>query len=168
MARMLIRLFALVPALLLLGCVASRQDFGSDNPALPFNKAVLTGDTLYVSGHLGLDPDTGKPPADAAAEARRMLDAVGWGAEAAACKHVGVTLEDGSLGRGMSLAISAPLDGLYAACTLNEWALDAAVASFSSESDARHEAEFEAARAAGKDPQCEPPPDEWINPEALP
>ena len=29
-------------------------------------------------------------------------------------------------------------------------------------------AEFEAARAAGKDPQCQPPPDEWINPEALP
>ena len=28
--------------------------------------------------------------------------------------------------------------------------------------------EFEAARAAGKDPSCEPPPDEWINPEALP
>ena len=28
--------------------------------------------------------------------------------------------------------------------------------------------EFEAARAAGKDPQCEPPPDEWVNPEALP
>lgn len=28
--------------------------------------------------------------------------------------------------------------------------------------------EYEAARAAGKDPQCEPPPDEWINPEALP
>ena len=27
---------------------------------------------------------------------------------------------------------------------------------------------FEAARAAGKDPSCEPPPDEWINPEALP
>ena len=27
---------------------------------------------------------------------------------------------------------------------------------------------YEAARSAGKDPQCEPPPDEWINPEALP
>jgi predicted Zn-dependent protease len=29
-------------------------------------------------------------------------------------------------------------------------------------------AAYEAARAAGKDPVCEPPPDEWINPEALP
>jgi predicted Zn-dependent protease len=28
--------------------------------------------------------------------------------------------------------------------------------------------EYEKARAAGKNPQCEPPPDEWINPEALP
>jgi predicted Zn-dependent protease len=27
---------------------------------------------------------------------------------------------------------------------------------------------FEKARAASRDPQCEPPPDEWINPEALP
>jgi len=28
--------------------------------------------------------------------------------------------------------------------------------------------EYEKARAAGKSPQCAPPPDEWINPEALP
>jgi predicted Zn-dependent protease len=28
--------------------------------------------------------------------------------------------------------------------------------------------EYEMARAAGKNPQCAPPPDEWINPEALP
>jgi len=27
---------------------------------------------------------------------------------------------------------------------------------------------YEKARAAGKDPRCTPPPDEWINPEALP
>jgi predicted Zn-dependent protease len=29
-------------------------------------------------------------------------------------------------------------------------------------------ARYEKARAAGKDPSCEPPADEWINPEALP
>ncbi|MFT6080306.1 MAG: 2-iminobutanoate/2-iminopropanoate deaminase [Planctomycetota bacterium] len=75
MASMSTRLLVWLPVLLLLGCATSRQDFGSDNPALPFNKAVLTGDTLYVSGHLGLDPATGKPPVDAAVEARRMLDA---------------------------------------------------------------------------------------------
>jgi len=67
------RLFAF--ALLLPCCSTPRQDFASDNPSLPFNKAVLTGDTLYVSGHLGVDPDTGKPPTDAALEVRMMLDA---------------------------------------------------------------------------------------------
>jgi 2-iminobutanoate/2-iminopropanoate deaminase len=75
MVSMSTRLLTWLPVLLLLGCATPRQDFGSDNPALPFNKAVLTGDTLYVSGHLGLDAATGKPPADAADEARRMLDA---------------------------------------------------------------------------------------------
>ena len=33
------------------------------------------GDTYYVSGHIGLDPATKKPPADAEHEARMMLDA---------------------------------------------------------------------------------------------
>lgn len=39
----------------------------------PFSDAVLVGDTLYLSGKLGLDA-SGKPPADAAAEARLALD----------------------------------------------------------------------------------------------
>jgi hypothetical protein len=26
----------------------------------PFSEAVLTGDTLYVAGHIGLDPATGR------------------------------------------------------------------------------------------------------------
>lgn len=76
---------------------------------------------------------------------RRMMDALGWQAQAIACKHVGVTLPDGRLGRGMSLAISAPLDALYVACSVNEWALEWAISSFSSASGARHEAEFAAA-----------------------
>ncbi len=45
-------------------------------PAAPFSDAVLEGDTLYVAGHLGLDPATGNAAADADAEARLMLDAV--------------------------------------------------------------------------------------------
>lgn len=72
---MLIRSLLWFPLVLLTACASSRVDFGSDNPSLPFNKAVLTGDTLYVAGHLGLDPETGQPPADPADEARRMLDA---------------------------------------------------------------------------------------------
>ena len=86
---MSMRFFVWFPALLLIGCAGSRQDFASDNPALPFNKAVLTGDTLYVSGHLGLDAATGKPPADAGAEARQMLDAF-----AATMARADMTMDD--------------------------------------------------------------------------
>jgi 2-iminobutanoate/2-iminopropanoate deaminase len=46
------------------------------SPALPFNDAVRTGDTLYVAGHLGIDPETGNAPADPQAEARLLMDAV--------------------------------------------------------------------------------------------
>jgi 2-iminobutanoate/2-iminopropanoate deaminase len=42
---------------------------------LPFSNGVLAGDTFYMSGHLGLEPATRKPPADAEQEARLMLDA---------------------------------------------------------------------------------------------
>src|SRR5712672_3125999 len=42
---------------------------------LPFSDAVLTQDTLYVAGHLGIDPRTGNAAADdAAAEARAVLE----------------------------------------------------------------------------------------------
>jgi 2-iminobutanoate/2-iminopropanoate deaminase len=77
------------PLVLLVGCAAARQDFPSDNPELPFNKAVLVGDTLYVSGHLGIDAATGRPPADPAAEARAMLDAF-----AATMARAGMTMDD--------------------------------------------------------------------------
>jgi 2-iminobutanoate/2-iminopropanoate deaminase len=46
------------------------------SPALPFNDAVRSGDTLYVAGHLGIDPETGNAPADPQAEARLVMDAV--------------------------------------------------------------------------------------------
>ena len=42
--------------------------------SLPFSDAVLVGDTLYLSGRLGLDPATRKPPATAEEEARNVLD----------------------------------------------------------------------------------------------
>ena len=41
----------------------------------PFSDAVIVGKTVYLAGKIGLD-DSGKPPADAAAEARLVLDAV--------------------------------------------------------------------------------------------
>jgi 2-iminobutanoate/2-iminopropanoate deaminase len=43
-------------------------------PRKPFSDAVIAGDTLYVSGRIGLDAATGKPPADVAAEARALME----------------------------------------------------------------------------------------------
>ena len=44
-------------------------------PQYPFSPGLLLGDTLYVSGHLGIDLATGKRPADLESEARVMMDA---------------------------------------------------------------------------------------------
>ena len=41
----------------------------------PFSGAVRVGDTLYLSGQIGLGPDR-KPPADATEEAMLVMDAV--------------------------------------------------------------------------------------------
>lgn len=53
----------------------------SDAGVPPFSGAVMTGDTLYVSGSLGLVD--GKVPADPADEARAVMDAVKAQVEAA-------------------------------------------------------------------------------------
>ena len=45
-------------------------------PQYPFSPGLLWGDTLYVSGHLGIDLATGKCPPDLESEARVMMDAV--------------------------------------------------------------------------------------------
>jgi reactive intermediate/imine deaminase len=55
----------------------------------PFSDGVLVNDTLYLSGKLGLDPATGKPPADAEQEARFMLDGI-----KAVLKEAGMTMDD--------------------------------------------------------------------------
>ena len=47
---------------------------GTKKAGYPFSDAVWAGDTLYLSGHIGLDPKTGKPPASAIDEARLVLD----------------------------------------------------------------------------------------------
>ena len=41
---------------------------------LPFSDAILVNDTLYLSGRIGLDPATGRPPADINEEVRLLLD----------------------------------------------------------------------------------------------
>src|SRR5579862_3098047 len=43
---------------------------------LPFSDAVLAGDTLYLSGRIGIDPVTGRAPADLDAEIELLLDGV--------------------------------------------------------------------------------------------
>jgi putative acetyltransferase len=42
----------------------------------PFSDYVWAGNTCYLSGHLGLEPSAGKPPADVQKEIRLMLDAM--------------------------------------------------------------------------------------------
>ena len=47
------------------------------------------GDTLYVAGHLGIDPKTGQVPQDPALEAKLVLDAV-----KATVERAGATMDD--------------------------------------------------------------------------
>jgi reactive intermediate/imine deaminase len=49
---------------------------GTIKADLPFSDAVWAGNTLYLSGHIGLDPETSKPPTQASTEARLVLDAM--------------------------------------------------------------------------------------------
>jgi 2-iminobutanoate/2-iminopropanoate deaminase len=73
----LVLVVALLPAT---AGAAPRRYIEHEAPAgstpLPFSDAVLSGDTLYVAGHLGIDPHTGTAPGDAAAEARLVMEAV--------------------------------------------------------------------------------------------
>jgi reactive intermediate/imine deaminase len=48
----------------------------SDRPELPFSNAVVIDDTIYLAGHIGLDPKTGKPPVKVEDEARAVLEAI--------------------------------------------------------------------------------------------
>jgi 2-iminobutanoate/2-iminopropanoate deaminase len=42
----------------------------------PFSEAVLAGNTLYLAGHVGIDPKTGKPGATAEEEARLVMESL--------------------------------------------------------------------------------------------
>lgn len=55
----------------------------------PFSEAVLVGDTLYVSGHIGIDPKTGKPGASVEDETRLAMDSMKRTVEAG-----GMTMDD--------------------------------------------------------------------------
>lgn len=49
---------------------------GAMGAGLPFSHLVEVGDTVHVAGTLGLDPETGRAPADPAQEVRLMLDEI--------------------------------------------------------------------------------------------
>lgn len=55
----------------------------------PFSDAVLVGNTLYLSGDIGLDPKTGKPPESIDQEIRLLLDDT-----KATLAHAGMTMDD--------------------------------------------------------------------------
>ena len=75
----------IVVAFLLVACCAlasgaERKYIVNPRPAgltgLPFSDAVAVGDTLYIAGHIGLDPKTGQPPTDPEQEAKLVMDGI--------------------------------------------------------------------------------------------
>jgi 2-iminobutanoate/2-iminopropanoate deaminase len=55
----------------------------------PFSPGVKLAGAIYLSGHLGLDPATGKPPADAAEEAKQVMRSI-----EATLAEGGLTMDD--------------------------------------------------------------------------
>ena len=80
-----------------LGTVTAQSDTGRRVVNLPgrtaanplFSDAIQVGDTIYLAGRLGLDPETGAPPADPQDEARTVLDQI-----AAVLGEAGMTMDD--------------------------------------------------------------------------
>jgi reactive intermediate/imine deaminase len=56
---------------------------------VPFSDAVRVGDTLYIAGHIGIDPKTGKPASTVEDEAKLLMEAVKTTVEAG-----GMTMDD--------------------------------------------------------------------------
>jgi 2-iminobutanoate/2-iminopropanoate deaminase len=52
------------------------HSFPPGSQALPFSDAVRTGNTLYVAGHIGIDPKTGNAAASPEVEARLVMEAL--------------------------------------------------------------------------------------------
>jgi len=91
--RVRILVFVVLGVLALAAAVdADRKYIVLKRPAAstaPFSEAVLKGDTLYVGGHLGLDPQTGKPGATPEEEARLVMESFKRTIEAG-----GMTMDD--------------------------------------------------------------------------
>jgi 2-iminobutanoate/2-iminopropanoate deaminase len=84
--RHLLLTIAVLCAVVAVGFAADRQHIVLPRPtgnALPFSDAVKVGDTLYISGNIGLDPKTRKPGSTPEAEARLVMESVKRTLEAA-------------------------------------------------------------------------------------
>jgi 2-iminobutanoate/2-iminopropanoate deaminase len=74
---------------------AKRQYIAASNPYFqqrggpPYSNGVLVGDTLYVAGHIGQDPKTGKVPSDVDQEVKFLLDSI-----KATLAQGGMTMDD--------------------------------------------------------------------------
>jgi reactive intermediate/imine deaminase len=57
---------------------ATRKVFNAPSKTVdaPFSDGILVGNTLYLAGRIGLDPKTGKPPAEVEDEIKLMLDSL--------------------------------------------------------------------------------------------
>jgi 2-iminobutanoate/2-iminopropanoate deaminase len=83
--------------MLLVGCIAVGADDrkyvvnprSADRKGLPFSEAVLTGNTLFIAGHIGLDPKTNMPPSSPEEEARLVMDGIKQTVESA-----GLTMDE--------------------------------------------------------------------------
>jgi 2-iminobutanoate/2-iminopropanoate deaminase len=62
---------------------------GEMSAQLPFSDAILTGNTLYLAGRIGLDPKTGKAPEKIEDEIKILLDG-----EKEVLAAAGMTMDD--------------------------------------------------------------------------
>jgi len=58
-------------------------------PQAPYSGAILAGNTLYLSGHIGTDPNTGNAPPDVEEEIKLLLDH-----DKATLAQAGMTMDD--------------------------------------------------------------------------
>jgi len=73
-----------------LSAVSRRYINLPNRPAdLPFSDGLLVGDTLYISGRIGLDPATGEAPESMDAEIKFLLDGF-----QAVLGEAGMTMDD--------------------------------------------------------------------------
>jgi len=62
---------------------------GELSSQLPFSDGILSGNTLYLAGRLGLDPKSGKTPEKIEEEIKNLLDG-----EKAVLAQAGMTMDD--------------------------------------------------------------------------